>query len=160
MRCNIAGVLVTGLLLSGCGKPIPGAVKGPNRPPQIGWVIMSGDADNPDRDFVCQSNPPGECVMPADRPDARVLAHVYFYYHPAATETRYSGTNRIGFFNQPLDVAPKITVKPGDRAGNQSISGYVSSKPGLYTLAIAVEATSTTTGEKQDIRGQIPVSVK
>ena len=121
---------------------------------------MSGDADDPDRDFVCQSNPRSECVVPVDRPDARVLGHVHFYYHAAATETRYTGSNRIGFFDKPLEVNADITVKRGESPGNQSISDFVSAKPGMYTMSIAVVAKSVQTGQTENIRDQVSVIVK
>ena len=121
---------------------------------------MSGDAENPDRDFVCQSNPLSECVVPVDRPAARVLAHVHLYYHGALTETRYTGAVRIGFFGKPHEINPSITVKPGEPPGNQSVSDFVSSKPGTYTMSLAVVATPTQAGQAQNIRDQVSVSVK
>jgi hypothetical protein len=126
----------------------------------VGWVIMHGDADNPDREFVCQSNPRSECVVPVDRPDARVLAHVHFYYHAAATDTSYTGAIRIGFFDRPHEINPNIAVKRGDSPGNQSISDFVSSKPGNHAMAIDVVATSTQTGQTQNIRDQVDVTVR
>jgi hypothetical protein len=116
--------------------------------------------DNPDLDFVCQSNPRSECVLPVDRPDARVLSHVYVYHHPASTETKYTGSIRIGFFDQPHEINPNITVKPGESPGNQSVSDFVSSKPGTYPMVIAVVATSTQTGQVQNIRDQVSVVVR
>jgi hypothetical protein len=148
------------LFATGCARRVPERIGGPSDAPHVGWVIMSGDRDNPDRDFVCQSNPRGECVAPVDRPDARVLTHVHFYYHPAATETKYSGSTRIGFFGSPLDVNPNITVKQGDSPGNQSVTGFVSSKPGTYTMTIAVVATSVPSGAVIQIREQVPVTLR
>ena len=126
----------------------------------MGWVIMSGDADNPDRDFVCQSSPRSECVVPVDRPDARVLSHLHLYYHPASTETKYTGSIRIGFFDQPHEINPSIIVKPGESPGNQSVSDFVSMKPGTYPMSIAVVATPTQAGQTQNIRDQVSVIVK
>jgi hypothetical protein len=148
------------VLGTACGRRIPGPVGGPTGAPHVGWVIMSGDADNPDRDFVCQSSPPSECVVPVDRPNERVLAHVHLYYHPASTETKYTGSIRIGFFNEPHEVNPSITVKPGERPGNQSVSSFVSMKPGPYTLSIAVVAASTETGQTQNIGEKVSVIVR
>ena len=148
------------VLATGCLRRIPEPAGGRTDAPRVGWVIMSGDAENPDRDFVCQSNPPSECVVPVDRPDARVLAHVHLYYHGASTETRYTGAVRIGFFGKPREINPSITVKPGEPAGNQSVSDFVSSKPGTYTMSIAVVATPTQAGEAQNIRDQVSVIVR
>jgi len=157
---TVVGACLLTVIATGCAKRIPEPVGGRTDSPHVGWVIMSGDADNPDRDFVCQSNPRSECVVPVDRPDARVLGHVHFYYHAAATETKYTGSNRIEFFDQPLEVNPDITVKRGEPPGNQSISYFVSSKPGKYTMSIAVVATSVQTGETENIRDQVSVIVK
>ena len=123
-------------------------------------VIATGCADNPDRDFVYQSTSRDECVVPADRPDARVLGHVHVYDHAASTETKYTGSIRIGFFDQPHDINPSITVKPGGSPGNQSVSDFVSAKPGTYPMSIAVAATSTQTSETQNIREQVNVIVR
>ena len=156
----VAGACVLAVIATGCAKRGPERVGGRTDAPHVGWVIMSGDADNPDRDFVCQSNPPSECVVPVDRPESRVLGHVHFYYHAAATETKYTGSNRIGFFDEPHEVNPDITVKRGASPGNQSVFGFVSSKPGEYTMSIAVVATSAQTGQTENIREQVSVMVK
>lgn len=157
-RRNIAFVLA--VLGTGCARPIPGPVGGLTGTPRVGWVIMSGDADNPDRDFVCQSSPRSECVVPVDRPDARVLSHLHVYYHPASTETKYTGSIRIGFFDRPHEINPNIIVKPGESPGNQSVSDFVSMKPGTYPMSIAVVAAPTQAGQPQDIRDQVSVVVK
>ena len=156
----VVGACVLAVIATGCAKRIPERVGGRTDSPHVGWVIMSGDADNPDRDFVCQSNPPSECVVPVDRPESRVLGHVHFYYHAAATETNYTGSNRIGFFEGPLEINPDITVKRGAPPGNQSVFDFVSSKPGKYTMSIAVVATSAQTGQTENIRNQVSVIVK
>jgi hypothetical protein len=154
-----AAIVPAAVVTAGAART-PEPVGGHTGTPHIGWVIMSGDQDNPDRDFVCQSKPRSECVMPADRPDERVLGHVHIYYHPAATETKYVGTVRIGFFDQPHEINPNLTVPPGGKPGNQSVSDFVSSKPGAYTTSFAVDATSTPSGQKQSIREEVSVTVR
>lgn len=156
----VVGVFSLIAIATGCAKRIPEPVGGHTDSPHVGWVIMSGDADNPDRDFACQSNPRSECGVPVDRPDARVLGHVHVYYHAASTETKYTGSIRIGFFDEPHEIDPSITVKPGESPGNQSVSDFVSAKPGMYTMSIAVVATSTQTGQTQNIRDQVSVIVR
>jgi len=157
---RILGAVLSVAIVSGCVRPVPEPPDGHSATPHVGWVIMSGDIENSDRDFVCQSNPPSECVVPVDRPDARVLAHVHFYYHAAATDTKYTGSARIGFFDAPHEIKPNITVKPGERPGNQSVSNFVTSKPGTYVMSVAVVATATQTGETQNIREQVSVIVR
>jgi hypothetical protein len=160
MRSRTVCACVLIVLATGCIRRIPEPASGRTDAPRVGWVIMSGDAENPDRDFVCQSNPPSECVVPVDRPDARVLTHVHMYYHSSSMEMRYTGSVRIGFFDPPHEINPNITVKAGDRAGNQSVSDFVTSKPGTYPFTIEVIATSTKTGEDRNIRDQVSVRVK
>jgi hypothetical protein len=159
---EIGGALLLMVIATGCAgrEPRPEPVEGHTAAPHIGWVIMTGDAENPDRNFVCQSAPRTECVVPVDRPDARVLAHVHVFYHPAATETKYTGAIRIGFFDQPHEIRPTITVKPGEPVGNQSVSDFVTSTPGTYPLTIAVVAAAMPTGPTEDIRDQINVIVR
>ena len=160
MQSRTACAILLIVLAAGCGMRIPKPAAGAGNAARVGWVIMSGDADNPDRDFVCQSNPRTECLLPVDRPGARVLGHVHVYYHSAGPETKYTGTIRIGFFDQPHEIKPVITVKPGDSPGNQSVSDFVSAKAGTYTMSIAVVATPTATGQPQDIRDQVSVVLR
>jgi hypothetical protein len=148
------------LLSAGCTTRIPQPAGVPTTSPRVGWVIMTGDRENPDRDFVCQSDPRTECIAPIDRPEARRLAHVHFYYHGAATETKYTGTVQIGFFDQPHEIKPNILVKLGEPAGNQSVTDFVSPKAGTYPMSIAVVATSSETGRTQDIRDQVSVTLR
>src|SRR5262245_18224186 len=65
--------------------------------PLFAWVFMSGDLDNPDREFVCLSTPVSECVVPASSPENRVFSDLFFYYHGAGGETKYTGSIQIGF---------------------------------------------------------------
>lgn len=156
----VVGALVFVVISAGCAKRIPEPAGGHTGSPHLGWVIMHGDAENPDREFACQSEPRTECVIPVDRANARVLGHVHFYYHAASTETKYTGAIRIGFFDQPHDINPSITVKPGASAGNQSVSDFVTAKPGTYTLSFSVVATSTQSGKTQNIGDQVSVVVR
>jgi hypothetical protein len=160
--CVVAfAAVVSAARVTACAARIPEPVGGHTSSPHLGWVIMSGDVDNPDRDFVCQSNPRDECVLPADRPDARVMGHLHIYYHAAATETKYTGSVRIGFFDGPQhEINPNLTVKPGEKPGNQSVSDYVSSTPGKYTMSIAVVATPTPAGQAQNIRDDVSVTLR
>jgi hypothetical protein len=161
MRTRYTAALLVAALAA-CNRRIPEPVGGPSAPrqPQVGWVIMTGDAENPDREFVCQSNPRSDCVLQADRPQARSVAHVYFYYHGTTTETRYTGPITIGFFDPPHDLNPNVTVKPGESAANQSVSDFVSTTPGGYAMTIGVTATAVSTGQPQDLGTRIEVNVK
>lgn len=161
LRCAVAaGASMLIAIAIGCAKRIPEPFGGHTDSPHLGWVIMSGDTDNADRDFVCQSNPRSECVVQVDRPDARVLAHVHIYYHSAVAETKYTGSIRLGFFDGPHEINPNITVKPGGSPGNQSVSDFVTSKPGIYTMTLAVVATSVPSGQPKEIREEVKVTMR
>jgi hypothetical protein len=147
------------LVTSGCEKRVPvpsGATRGT---PHVGWVIMVGDRDNPDREFVCQSDPRTDCVLPASRPDNQAFTDVHLYFHPASKETRYAGTVQIGFFEgaTPHELKPNVTVKPGAPVARSSVAGIVSSTPGTRALTIAIVADS---GTPQQIQELVPVRVQ
>jgi len=147
----------------GCAGRQPPRPAGPPGMPRVGWVIMSGDRDTPDHDFVCQSVQQSDCVVPMSRANAQVFAHVYVYYHPAATPTRYTGSVQVGFFEGTGGadtIHPDLSVRPGGSPGNQSVVGIVKSQAGTYSLSIAVVATSTQTGASQEIRDLVNVTVR
>src|SRR5262245_40373578 len=119
------------LILSACATHIP-APAGGRGTPDVTWVIMSGDRDNPDQDFVCQSNQPGECVVPASRPDAQVFSHFHVYFHRAGSETKYTGSIQTGYFQgSPASqrMQTDTTVK-NESIVNHSVIGIVTSTPG------------------------------
>jgi hypothetical protein len=155
-------MVVVSLCMEGCARsiPIPKAAGGAAGMPRVGWVVMMGDRDNPDREFVCYSESPGDCMMPPSRSNEQVFADVHLFYHPAATETKYTGTIQIGFFNSAHELRPNFTVKPAEPPGNQSVVGIVSAKPGTYSLTIGVEATPTQGGAPQRIRESVKVIVR
>ena len=145
---------------SGCARRVPEpAVKVPGEP-HVSWIIMFGDRDNADREFVCQSEPRTDCVMPASRVGEQVFSDIHFYYHGAKAATNYVGTNQIGFFQgtAPHTVKPDVTVKGNEEIINQSVNGIVTSKAGTYTMSIAVMATSGTI--KRQIQDEVKVVVK
>ena len=111
---------------------------------------------------MCQSNPRSECVVPHSQPDREVFSHLHFYFHPASIDTRYGGTIRLGFFsNSSQELKPDLTVKAGDEAGNHSVIGIVTDRPGTYTMGVAVEATAVNaTGAPQQIREDVQIVVK
>jgi hypothetical protein len=156
-------VLVAGcLIVSSCAKHPPAPAGTAPGTPFVSWVFMSGDRDNPDRDFVCQSTPPGECVMPVSSPDNRIFADLFFYYHGPGGETKYTGSIEIGFLQGSQDahkVAVNITAKK-DGITNMSVLDAVTSTPGTYAVTFAVVATSVENGRSQPIRDQVSVQVK
>ena len=145
-----------------CARHVPEpAIRVPGKP-YVSWVIMSGDSGNPDEDFVCQSDPRTDCIVPVSRADARVFSDVHVYYHGAGADTRYLGTMQIGFFQGSATAAKTevdIDVKQNGSITNQSVVGIVSSTPGTYTIAFDLMAT-VDAGTGQPIRDQLKVIVR
>jgi hypothetical protein len=130
--------------------------------PYVSWVIMSGDSDNADGDFVCQSDPRTDCIVPVSRADARVFSDVHVYYHGAGAETRYAGTMQIGFFQGSATAAKTqvdIAVKQNGSITNQSVVGIVTSTPGSHTIDFDLMAT-VDAAKSQPIRDQLKVIVR
>jgi hypothetical protein len=144
-------------LAMGCEKRVPVPTGGSPGTPRIGWVIMVGDRENPDREFVCQSDPRTHCVMRASQPDEQTFTNTHFYFHSGTTDTKYAGTIQLGFLMSPHETKPNLIVKSGDSATNASVSGIVSSRPGRYPMRIDVVAES---GGRRQIRDSVPVIVK
>jgi hypothetical protein len=145
-----------------CARHVPEPPTSVPGKPYISWVIMSGDSDNPDEDFVCQSDPRNDCVVPASRADARVFSDVHLYYHGAGAETRYLGSMKIGFFQGSATASKTqvdIAVKQNGSITNQSFVGIVSSTPGTYTIDFDLVAT-VDAGKGQPVRDQLKVIVK
>lgn len=148
---------------AGCVRRVPEPPGVPPGAPHISWVIMSGDRDTPDRDFVCQSDPPNDCVVPVSRPDAQVFSDVHFYFHGAGQETTYKGSIGVRFFQgapASHEISTNITVKKNESITNQSVVDIVTTTPGRYVVAVDLVATSRPAGRSEPIRQQIPVVVK
>jgi hypothetical protein len=163
MRATPMIVYVVAAACSGACRPhVPEPPTSVPGKPYISWVIMSGDSDNPDQDFVCQSDPRTDCVVPASRVDARVFSDVHVYYHGAGAETRYVGSMRIGFFQGSATAAKTqvdIAVKKSGTITNQAVVGIVSSTPGAYSIDFDLAAT-VDAGKGQPIQDQLKVIVK
>src|SRR4051812_24404842 len=161
MSLRIARVLPLVLAGSfGCGPHAPTPSTAAPGAPRISWIIMNGDRDNPDREFVCQSDPRTACEVPASRPDAQVFAHLYVYYHPATVETVYTGSIRVGFFGASPEIKPMITVKPNERLGNQTVMGIVSTMPGTFPMTLDIVATPAGASAGQSVRDSVDVTVR
>src|SRR5690242_11231907 len=99
MPTRLLTALVLGVAASGCivhrgPEPI-----GDPSSARIGWVIMQGDGDNPDEEFVCQSNPRTACEITASAGDRRIFSDVHLYLHPTGASTRYQGTAETPFLS-------------------------------------------------------------
>lgn len=131
--------------------------------PHISWWLRSGTAQKPDQTRICQSDPRTSCEISVSGQQRQVFATVHLYFHPGATETTYSGSIRIGFFDgapESHNLKVNTVVKAGDSQANQSMTDIVSPKPGTYSVTLSVVATSTPSGKTQNIRDEFTVVVK
>ena len=161
-REAVLAMTIAAVLTAACGKRVPEPPNVAPGTPHVSWVIMSGDRDNADREFVCQSDPRTDCVMPVSRPDEQAFADVHVYYHGAGAETKYHGTVAIGFLegSAAASVAPtSLVVKKDEAFANQSVTGIVTSKPGTYAVTFKLTATVTGTGNTHPIEQSLPVVV-
>jgi hypothetical protein len=156
-------LLAAAVLTSTCTMRVPRPAPAASGAPAVSWVMMSGDSDNADGGFVCQSEPRNDCVIAASRPDAKVFSDVHLYYHSGGGETKYEGTIDVGFFEgSPAShrTPTSVMVRKGEAITNQGIIGIVTATPGTYQVTIAVTATVTDTGQRQPIRQSVPVVVR
>jgi hypothetical protein len=164
MRHSLPMVLVVvSVCVASCAMGAPKPAGLAPGTPYVSWIIMSGDGDNPDQEFVCQSNPRNDCVVPASRPDARVFSDVHFYYHGTGAETKYTGSIDIGFFQgSPAahTTQTNVTVPKNESIMNQSVTGIVTSTPGTHTVTFALVGTVTGSAANQPFREQVQVVVK
>ena len=155
-------VLAVAFVVSFCGKRVPEPANVVSGTPHISWIIMVGDSDNADRDFVCQSTGPADCVVPASDPEAPVFSDVHVYYHGAGAQTKYSGSVLIGFFTGPSEsktIPVDTTVRKNEEIANQSVTGIVADKPGTYAITFDLTATSQA-GNPQPVHDEVRVVVK
>jgi len=146
------------LSLIGCHRRIvPESMTATAGIPRIGWVIMAGDRDNPDDQFVCQSQPRNDCVLPPSRPDHQTYTDVHFYFHPAAADTKYTGTIQVGFVQGAAPLTPNVTVKAGDAPTQSSIFGPIVSNPGRHVMVISLVAEGA---QRREIREQVQIQLQ
>jgi hypothetical protein len=150
------------VLTAACAPRIPRPANTAPGTPNVTWVLMFGDSDNPDQEFACQSDRKTDCVLPASRPDAQVFSDLHFYYHGTGGQTRYEGTRNIGHLQVTGSYTSRtdITVAKGQSIANQSITGIVTSMPGTYAVTLSLTATLTATGTMVPVRETIPITVK
>jgi hypothetical protein len=160
-----AGVIASCLacLALNCARGIPKPAGVAPGTPYVTWVLMSGDRDNPDRDFVCQSDQSTECVVPASRPDEQVFSDAHFYYHGVGADIRYVGSIRIGYFRVSSDgqqIQTNMAVKKSDTIVNQSVVGIVTDTPGNYEIIFNLTAGPASGGaNSREIRERLPIVV-
>src|SRR5215510_12716740 len=116
-------VLAAVIATAACSSGLRRAANATPGMPNVTWVLMYGDSDNPDREFSCQSGPQTDCVLPASRPDEQVFSDIHFYYHGASAETRYEGTRSISYLQGSFTSPTSVTVEKGQSLTNQSVTG-------------------------------------
>jgi|SRR5436190_5085648 len=155
-----AAVIVSGA--AACGPRVPPRIGVAPGSPFVSWIIMAGDRENPDQEFVCQSTPRNECAVNASKPDAQVFGKVYFYYHGTDAVTRYEGPIEIGFFRGDRaanTTKAAIAVRKDESITHESVTGIVTSTPGTYAVKLDLSA-KVETGRTGAIRETIVVVVR
>ena len=164
MRSHWVLIATIGIVFTlGCATRVSRPAGVPQGAPYVTWIIMSGNRENPDQDFVCQSDRQDECAIPVSRPDAQVFSDVHFYYHAERADTTYAGSMEVGFFQGAAasrSIAVSTTVRKSESIGNHSITGIVSATPGEYAIRIGLTATPADTAQSQPIQEQVRVTLK
>jgi hypothetical protein len=151
-----------GLLTTTCATRVPRPANVTPGMPNVTWVLMYGDRDNPDQEFACQSSPRTDCILPASRADAQSFSDIHFYYHGTGGRTHYEGTRNIGFFqvSAPFTSRIDVTVEKNQSITNQSVSGIVTPTPGTYMVSLSLTATLADTGKMVPVQETIQITVK
>jgi len=162
MRARFLGAVAAAVLATACAATVPRPANTAPGMPNVTWVLMFGDRDNPDREFACQSGPQSDCALPASRPNDEVFSDIHFYYHGAGAETRYEGTRNIGYLQVTGPYTTRIDVKVSkdESITNQSVTGIVTSKPGTYDVTLSLTAALAGTGKTVPVQVRIPITVK
>lgn len=143
-----------------CAHPIPEPVA-VHVTPHISWVISSTESPDGRERFVCRSDPRTSCVVRTSTPETKRLATVHVYLHPAAEDTKYTGTLQVGFFDAaPETYESKIdsTVSAGDGPRSVSVSDIVTQRPGEYGVTMSLAAKSAK--QSQQIQDNFRVVVE
>jgi hypothetical protein len=150
------------VFMASCATHIPRPSNTTPGTPNVTWVLMFGDRDDPDQEFACQSAPRTDCVLPASRSDAQVFSDLHFYFHGTGGDTRYEGTRDIGFLQVTgrYVSAMDIRVAKDQSIVNQSVSGIVTSMPGMYAVNLSLTATMEKAGKTVPLQEMIQITVK
>jgi hypothetical protein len=150
------------LLTTACATHVPRPGNAAPGTPNVTWVLMFGDSDNPDREFACQSGPHMNCVLPASRPNDEAFSDIHFYYHGTGSDTRYEGTRDIGYLQVTGSYTARmdVSVRKDESIINQSVTGIVTSRPGTYSVTLSLTATMVNTGKTVPVRETIQITVK
>ena len=150
------------LAASGCiGHPVPHVAPDESRP-HITWELRAGGHYG-DRDFVCGSRQPSRaCVLPVSTDQHRTLATLNVYLHAAARQTKYLGLARAPVIESGVENIGEIntSVPPGSKPVAATVTGFVTSKLGEYTLSISLDAIETGMENPVHIARELRVTVK
>lgn len=162
MRTSGLLLMLVGGLTMACAKRVPVPANSTPGTPRVTWVLMYGDRDNADAQFACESDKAEACVLPATQQNAPVFSNIHIYYHGAGGETRYEGTVKIGYLQgtgEPHTARTNVTVKKNESITNQSVTGIVTSTPGVYDVTFSLTAADAS-GHSVPIREALRVTVR
>lgn len=133
-------LLCTCIVIGACGAHRARHTAPDESQPHITWEIRTGGPQG-EAQQVCESaQPKPACTIPPS-PEKRRFATIHLYLHSAKESARYDGTVRIAFIEgePPSGRTVSTTVPPGTSAENLTVVGVVTSKPGKYTMSIALK---------------------
>lgn len=83
------------------------------------------------------------CALTASTRDRREFVTVHLYLHAAAQTASYEGTLKLPFLEGVSEGTRPVaaTLQPGAPAEGMTITGLVTSKPGTYTMTVALKVT-------------------
>ncbi len=130
--------------------------------PHISWELRSGTNEG-DEEFICGSSQADKpCVLMASTEDRPRLAALHLLGHAAARPTSYLGFMRTSLFENEAErklAEINVTIEPGSRPVGTTVLGRVTSKPGMYSLTISVDATQPGAAAVR-ISQQVPIVLK
>ena len=144
-----------------CGAHRPAHTAPDESQPHITWDIRAGGDGGEERRICASAEPQPRCVFAGATTASRPLTTFHLFLHPAARTAAYDGTIRLPFLEGATQRVRPISavVQPGAEAYSSSITGLVTSTPGVYALLIDLDVKHGAT-RALPIRAEVQVIVK
>ena len=140
MKSALAGLSILVVASSACASHKVPHTAPDESLPHITWEIRTGGEEGEER-IACQSAQPRvECTLAASSKERQELATIHLYLHAATQAVTYDGSVRLPFLDGAADVGRvSATVTPGSTPQGPTIAGVITSKPGTYTMTVALK---------------------
>lgn len=121
-----------------CGAHRPAHTAPDESQPHITWEIRAGGDEGEDRRICASAEPQLRCVFAGATTGSRPVTTFHLFLHPAAQTAAYDGTIALPFLEGATERVRSISavVQPQSEAYSSSITGLVTSTPGVYALLI------------------------